>query len=82
MIPNNPEAEIVAWLLFSLVLIWALWQGLWELERWVKNNPFGREDIHDFPDELRGEPGPGTFVASQGEMNPRDGEAGTRSQAR
>jgi hypothetical protein len=61
MIPNHPIAEFFAWLLFSLVLIWALRQGLPEFALWLQHSSDGREDIQLFPDEVRGEPGPGCW---------------------
>jgi hypothetical protein len=82
MIPNHPVGEVFAWVLFSLVLVWALWQGLPEFAQWLGSNSDGREDMQFFPDEVRGEPGPRMSVASQGEIDPRDGAASTRSQAR
>jgi hypothetical protein len=82
MFPNNPEGEFFAWLLFSLVLVWALWGGVGEFRHWLENNFDGRDDIHFFPDELRGEPRQGTPAAAQGGFHPPEGAAGARSQAR
>jgi hypothetical protein len=82
MFPNNPEGEFFAWLLFSLVLVWALWEGAGEFRQGMENNSDGRDDIHYYPDEVGGEPGPGTSVAAQDEFHPPEGAAGTRIQAR
>jgi len=68
----SPETDLLIWLLFSFVLVWALWQGLPELVAWLARTCDGCEDIQHFPDELRGEPGPGTFAASPGETDLRD----------
>jgi hypothetical protein len=59
MIPNDVVIEFFAGLLFSLLLIWALWQGLPEFALWIAHSTDDREDIQFFPDEVRGEPGPG-----------------------
>jgi hypothetical protein len=72
MIPLNPIGEFLAWLLFWLLLISALWQGLPGFPQRLKHNSTGREDIHFFPDEVGSEPGSGTFAGSGGEMDPPD----------
>jgi hypothetical protein len=82
MLTNSPAVLICAWLLFWLVLAWALWQGAPELARWLARDSDPREDIHFFQDELRGEPGPGMSAAAQGENDPSGGAAGTSRQAR
>src|SRR5262249_3750965 len=61
-----------AWLLFSLVLVWALWQGFWEIVQWLKDDSDRRKGILFFPDEVQGDIGPGTFAVSRGELDPRD----------
>jgi hypothetical protein len=72
MIPHNPVAEFLAWLLFALLLIWALWQGLPDFAQRLKHNSAGSEDIHFFPDEVGSKPGSGTLAGSGGDMDPRD----------
>ena len=72
MLMHDPVGEVLAWLLFSLVLIWALWQGVPEFSHWLVHSADGQEDIYFFPDEVRGEPGPGTSAGSEGEVNSRD----------
>ena len=72
MLMNDPVGEVLAWLLFSLVLIWALRQGVPEFSHWLAHNADGHEDIYFFPDEVRGEPGPGSVAWSEGAVNPRD----------
>jgi hypothetical protein len=57
MFPNNPEVGFFAWLFFSLVLVWALWEGVGELRQWAENKSDGRDDIDFFPDEVGGSPG-------------------------
>ena len=64
MLMHDPVGEVLAWLLFSLVLIWALWQGVPEFSHWLVHSADGQEDIYFFPDEVRGEPGPGTSAGS------------------
>jgi hypothetical protein len=59
MIPNDPVVEFFAGLFFALVLIWALWEGLPEFTLWLEHSSDDRDDIHFFPDEVRGEAGPG-----------------------
>jgi hypothetical protein len=73
MVTMSPSGAFVTWLLFSLVLIWALWDGLPEFARWLEHNFDGQDDLQFFPDELPGEPGPGVSVAPQGGTDPRDG---------
>jgi hypothetical protein len=82
MFINSPAGAVLCWLLFSLVLIWALWDGFPEFAHWLKHNYGGSDDIQFFPDEVRGEPGPGTPVAPRGEVGPPGGAAGARRQAR
>jgi hypothetical protein len=72
MLTNDPAVDFFAWLLFSLVLIWALWQGVPEFTDWLAHDADAREDIRFFPDEACGEPGPGIFAESGGEIGPRD----------
>ena len=72
MLMNDPVGEVLAWLHFSLVLIWALRQGVPEFSHWLAHNADGHEDIYFFPDEVRGEPGPGSVAWSEGAVNPRD----------
>ncbi len=64
MISPNPLVDLLMCLLFWAVLLWLLWQGLEEWEERVAESGAGRPDIHDFPDELGGEPGPGYFTVT------------------
>jgi hypothetical protein len=59
MLTNHPDVELFAWMLFSLVFVWALWEGVPEFVHWLAHSADGREDINFFPDETRAEPGPG-----------------------
>jgi hypothetical protein len=72
MILNDPVVEFFAWLLFSLVLIWALWRGLPKSPQGLEHTSDGSEDVQFFPDEVSGEPGRGMSVASQCEIGSRD----------
>jgi hypothetical protein len=72
MIPNHPVAELVAWLLFALVLCWALWQSFPEFVQWLGHSSDGGKDLDFFPDELRGEPGRGMLAGSGGAIDMRD----------
>jgi hypothetical protein len=80
MIPNHPVAEFFAWLLFSFVLGWALWQGLPEFAQWLEHSSDGGKDLDFFPDEVRGEPGqrilagPGGAIDLRGERSRRPSE--------
>jgi hypothetical protein len=66
VITGNPVGDFILWLLFSLVLLWALWQGFWDYAEWLGLHPGGRADIQFFPDEVGGEIEPGMFAASRG----------------
>jgi hypothetical protein len=81
MISNSPAVDFCAWLLFWLVLICALWQGAPELARWLARDSDLREDSHFFPDEERGDPGPG-MSAAQRENEPSGGAAASSRPAR
>jgi hypothetical protein len=61
MVTNDPEVHTFAWLLFSVVLVWALWRVLVDLGQRHEHNSGGSEAIQFFPDEVRGEAGPGVF---------------------
>jgi hypothetical protein len=68
MVGNDPVVDFFAWLLFALVVVWALWRGLWN---YAEHHSDGREDLRLFPDELAGEPGPGMMAVARGERAPR-----------
>jgi hypothetical protein len=79
MIALNPTGDFLTWLLFSLVVAWALWEGLPEFAQWLGRNSDGREDIQFFPDEVRGEPGPRTIArpgGDEGAGRSREAQAG------
>jgi hypothetical protein len=82
MLTNNPAIDVPAWLLFSLVLIWALWQGVPEFLHWLAYSADGREDLGFFPDETRGEPGPGLVARSRGAVDPSDARSRHREPTR
>jgi hypothetical protein len=82
MITNSPALDFCAWLLFWSVLVWAVWQGAPELARWLARDSDSREDIHFFPDEERGEPGPEMSAAAQRKNEPSGGAAAGSRQAR
>jgi hypothetical protein len=77
MFPSDPAVDVLAWLLFSLVLIWAIWQGVPEFTNWLAHDAEPHDDIHFFPDEVRGEPGPRILAASGAEVDPERSESGT-----
>jgi hypothetical protein len=78
MIANNPALDFCAWLLFWAVLIWALWQGAPELARWLASDSDSQEDMHFFPSEERGEPGPGMSAAHRRSEPSTGATAGSR----
>jgi hypothetical protein len=82
MIPNNPVAEFLAWLLFALLLIWAMWKGFWDFVQGMRYKSDGREDIHFFPDEVGSEPGQGILAGSGGDPGRRRRPALRRGQVR
>jgi hypothetical protein len=72
MITSDPLAGFFLWLLFSLVLVWALWQGLWDLAEWLEQHSDKRLDLHSFPEEVGSELVPEVFATSRRKIEPRD----------
>jgi hypothetical protein len=71
MLLGNPLADFLALLLFAIVLVWALWQGLPDIAQGLGWNP--REDVQFFPDEIGDDLGSGTNAESRRKLAPRDG---------
>jgi hypothetical protein len=72
MITGDPVGDFFLWLLFSLVLVWALWQGLWDFAEWLEQHSDNRLDLQSFPDEVWSDLAPGMFATSRRKMEPRD----------
>jgi hypothetical protein len=76
---DSTDFALLAWLIFSLVRVWAPWNGLSEFVQSLQQQSEGREELRCFPDEPAGEPGPGMFGVYRGGID-RGGDS-SRDQA-